>query len=173
MGFWENVLSTLIGALVGAFAGASIAYLFSRNLRNQQRADELEDWRAEDAQRHHDRLNERVTAVVNSLTELAAALEPTSKAGNRRDLPAMPRQIVLQNLLIAQMVADEAEFKVLEAAWLNVSARNWPDGRGVQNAEHVSRALLDWRRGELSDRRLGQNSRACCPYAVAPPGEEW
>lgn len=157
-GFLLTILATLIGAFVGAFLALGSSLLLQKQQRRQAEAD---------------RLNEKVAAIISSLTELAAAMEPTRKAGNRRGLAAMPREVVLQNILIAQMGASDEEAEVLERARENVIARNWPQGRGVQNVEHVSRNLLLWRRGQLTDREAIDKLSQVIGYDVPPPGEEW
>jgi phosphate/sulfate permease len=99
---WDGFLGVLLATLVGAVIGAAVAFAFAMILRRQQRRDELRDWRVRERQRYEEGLHERVAVILISLYELAAALMPTDKAGNRTGLAMAPRDLVLQNIRIAQ-----------------------------------------------------------------------
>ena len=145
MAFVDNLLPSLIGALVGAGTGAFAAWLFSLDLRRREREEN-----------EFARLDAAVAEVVMLLGEFGGVVQAFDFAMKLRNpaVPAPPphlaRQQLLSATLVARMAAGQDEGPLLAVYGLITRSDDRTINRLAIDYEHAAHTLVQWRQGKLS-----------------------
>lgn len=145
MTFLDTFWATMWGALGGALIGAAASWGFALDLRKRERI----------AARKRD-LDTAVAAVVQAFGALSAAVQAFSfaflpNAAISVEPPNVARAQLISAIQVAMMSAEGDELHPLKAAYEVATsiAEGTENGRELE-LDNAARALMLWRRGDLS-----------------------